>query len=695
MVKKIDFHIHTISDPNKDTGFTFSSIWLNDYIRRANLDAIAITNHNLFDDIQYKAISEALEIPVFPGMELSLETGHVNLVFNNEKENLERLSEISKSIDLGATDGLKIEEFKKLFGSIKNGIMIFEMGKSNTLNIGEEFSDPFFKDFTFVLGVNNQWKFQKVKSSNTDYTPVLFSDAHAAADDSDHERNNIEHLKLKNTFIQTHDVDFFQIKRVLSSSDQVSIGGNLSDVVQVNVDNQIVNVSTGLNLIVGRRGSGKTYFLKKILDQYHDENIMEIAQFESAKETQKYLNEKKFSQRNEVRDIWKQRNHKQWSEIKKHYENDVEDTIDAYLKKLNKYAMQVKENGYADRVTLFRENEFEKIQHQSLEDSFKKLKDILETKDVWDVVDDSTKREIFVGVYDQVRHKLIQIRELDRIYDEANGIMQSIKEIVEKHTGMMQPPRLLLQNIFKYNFETELINDFMRNATQNRIEKEEHIGGYVVRTLKRSWENANEFKHQFPAPRGTSVDKDLIKPYVMNDFDVFFKNLFSSEFSSKYSIASAADVVKYSVNFETELKTENGATASGGQEVAFGLMLKLNDAKTKDIVLVDEPEASLDNVFIRDELVPQLRSLSKATTVFVITHNSTLGALLQPDRLIVTKHDEQNDQYTILSGDFTSHRLEDGSGCEIASYDDFVDAMEAGINTYKQKGSQYENLKNM
>ncbi|MCG0749298.1 hypothetical protein IMAU60057_03010 [Lactiplantibacillus plantarum] len=85
MVKKIDFHIHTISDPNKDTGFTFSSIWLNDYIRRANLDAIAITNHNLFDDIQYKAISEALEIPVFPGMELSLETGHVNLVFNNGK----------------------------------------------------------------------------------------------------------------------------------------------------------------------------------------------------------------------------------------------------------------------------------------------------------------------------------------------------------------------------------------------------------------------------------------------------------------------------------------------------------------------------------------------------------------------------------------------------------------------------------
>ena len=53
MVKKIDFHIHTVSS-HKDYDFSYSPEWLKKYVRAAELDAIAITNHDLFDDVSAK-----------------------------------------------------------------------------------------------------------------------------------------------------------------------------------------------------------------------------------------------------------------------------------------------------------------------------------------------------------------------------------------------------------------------------------------------------------------------------------------------------------------------------------------------------------------------------------------------------------------------------------------------------------------
>ena len=71
MAIRIDFHIHTISVENKDISFDFSLAWLKKYVNEANLDAIAITNHNTFDAAQYQEIREVLDCEVYPGIELT------------------------------------------------------------------------------------------------------------------------------------------------------------------------------------------------------------------------------------------------------------------------------------------------------------------------------------------------------------------------------------------------------------------------------------------------------------------------------------------------------------------------------------------------------------------------------------------------------------------------------------------------
>ena len=70
-MKKIDLHIHTV-ETISDSDFNFSIDKLKDYVDGAGLDAIAITNHNIFDGMQFRSIREAISIPAFPGIEINL-----------------------------------------------------------------------------------------------------------------------------------------------------------------------------------------------------------------------------------------------------------------------------------------------------------------------------------------------------------------------------------------------------------------------------------------------------------------------------------------------------------------------------------------------------------------------------------------------------------------------------------------------
>lgn len=86
-------------------------------------------------------------------------------------------------------------------------------------------------------------------------------------------------------------------------------------------------------------------------------------------------------------------------------------------------------------------------------------------------------------------------------------------------------------------------------------------------------------------------------------------------------------------------------------------------------------------------------STYRESTVFVVTHNSTLGALINPDYLIVTTKD-QNNNYKVLTGEFSSNSISNNLGVSESSYNKFVEAMESGIETYRKKGETYENLRN-
>lgn len=406
MVKKIDFHIHTIST-EKDYPFSYSSNWIKEYVEKAGLDAIAITNHDVFDMENFIEVKKDLpNTQVFPGMELSLEEGHVNIIFSeDEVTQLVEFSSWLKKQNLGQSGKISVDDFCSNMRDWENGIYIFELGKSNSLNVPEK-----LKDSCCVGGVSNQLKFQIFYGMDEGLLPVLFSDAHADENDSDNTRRDISYLKNKNTYLQIDNCSFQEIKNSLSDKAKVGINKNyLKDVIDI----QNHRVSTGLNLIVGKRGTGKTNFLKMIKEQYDFDDIYEIAQFETSK-SDEFIELQRKDQGQVALRLWKEKYQTQFFAIQDYLEYADEDfgkEIDSYLESVKKFAKDITESKSTSKYKLVKESNFESITTRNIEQYLAELKELIASRDLWSFLKESDyKKRIFIETHNELREIYIERR---------------------------------------------------------------------------------------------------------------------------------------------------------------------------------------------------------------------------------------------------------------------------------------------
>jgi len=680
VVKKIDFHIHTIAS-KKDYKFDFSLEWLRDYVTEAKLDSIAITNHDLFDLDNYLEIKESLEelnCVVYPGMELSLEGGHVNIVFNETEAEI--LSSFSSWIEQNKIDfksKITTAEYIENMKKWAEGIYIFELGKSNSLNVPEELSSV-----VSVGGVSNQLKFQSIFLNDNELTPVLFSDAHATKKDFDRKRNDINLLKHKNTFLQIDNCSFNEIKNCISDKIKVAVNSDwLSNVIEIG-DHR---VSTGLNLIVGKRGTGKTYFFNKVKKQYPIEEIYEIAQFETAK-SEEYIEKHRKKQGLKAFENWKNKYSTQFDAIREYLNDssgDFNRDVDNYLESIKVYARDTANSNSSSKYKLTKEASFEVISSASLKKYLHSLKEIITNDDFWTYLKEpEIKKKVFIETYQELRDTYTRNIKEGKLKEKVNGIINAVKSISRSKNGISKVEECnFSETMLKIKTE-ESINTFLNEIMVEQELKSETLYSYKIVVKVSPYESAREFRENHSTSE--AVKDELIAPYLEKDYIEFLKNL------ARKSFYNSSNLAEYFMHLEVDLLDSHDTPASGGQAAGFALILRLEEAKEKSIILIDEPEASLDNAYIKDDLITAIKRLKGYSTVFVITHNSTLGTLLGPDYLIVTKKIAAND-YQVLTGEYSS-KIISNSTEDIESYDLFVEAMEAGIETYEKKGEVYESL---
>ncbi|HFI0592769.1 TPA: hypothetical protein ACGO2M_000565 [Streptococcus suis] len=678
MVKRIDFHIHTVPSI-KDSDFNFSIEWLKAYVDKTKLDAIAITNHDLFDKNNFEEISEYLpNVKVYPGIELALDIGHVNIVFPCDCiDVLSQFSEWLSNIHQTQSDSITSEQLREQLPCWDQGIYIFELGKSK----GVKEIPNIFSNLVCVGGVPNQLRFNIAKNNPESLVPCLFSDAHATNQDSDN-RNDIAKLQNKQTYLQIDSCEFEDIKKCLRDKSKVSINKeNLKDVVDI--DN--VKISSGLNLVVGKRGTGKTHFLNKI-KEFSDDEYYEIKQFETAK-ADDYIEMQKKDQGSIEFSKWQEKYTNEFSKIKSYLKDTYTETddIENFLVDVKRFATEMARSKSSQKYLLFQETEFELSNINYIRSALTNIKDVIENEEIWNLLNkNSQKKSDFIEVYSELRDIYLKYRKDNELKQKINEIMRDVKSTVTARTGISNVQECSINNIIHKLQLEKKIDSFLNQIIVETPLKNERLHGYQICVNLIPYKNASQFQKEIGTQE--AVNNDLIKVYREKDFITFLKRLKQKKFYNE------ANFAEYLLQKEVKLLDSEGVPASGGQAVGFALMLRLNEAKNKPIILIDEPESSLDNAYIKNELNKELKQLARNSMVVVITHNSTLGTLLEPDYLIITSKDNSGN-YSIMSGEFSSSKIKDSiNGTEEKSYEKFIEAMESGMDSYTKKGEIYANL---
>lgn len=673
-MKKIDLHIHT-KPGISDAVFNFSLDTLKNYIQSRQLDCIAITNHNFFDAEQFISIKNELDIEVLPGIEVDVEKGHI-LVIADYDDVQEFKNECDKLCGLINTkeDYISINQFLQIFKRINKYLVIPHYKKTPELK--QEYIDG-LGSLVRCGEVSSEKKFFKCIKDTDSLVPVLFSDERMEEDKTT--------FSLRQMYIDSDDLKISDLKTCLSDKNKITLNPKEGNELFQILDSGFC-ASTGLNIILGERSSGKTFTLNKIYelfgktkyikqfslvekdDKKEEEIFKSKINTKKAKIFEDYLEEFKF-----VVD-----------DINKIDRNENLNQLDDYLTSLIKYATEYEKRDAFSKAKLYAENELE----QKEETSIKKLIDAVIT-----LIDNTEYKNLIIQFVteDQLKSLLIalvekyrEIRFENHKKTLVNQIIRSAKESLTLKTSVTSPKDCSFKQII---LEENKINSFIKIANALKIKKEiasESLYRFKIIARTEKLENATAVKNQY----GKQASFSNAYNYYDSPYEYILK-------LKEIQTVPETEFYKLFIKQTFKILNEYNVDVSGGERSEFNLLIELSNARKYDMLLIDEPESSFDNLFLKSNVNEMIKEISNEIPVFVVTHNNTVGESIKPDYIIYTKREiiDSKPIYKIYGGYPSSKVLKTVDGDVIDNYAIIMNSLEGGIDTYEERNERYEILR--
>jgi len=676
-MKKIDLHLHTKPSQYSDSAFVFSLPKLKEYVEKLAIDCIAVTNHNLFDLAQFNQISAELGITVLPGIEINLEKGHLLLISENaELEDFETKCNQVGSLITSESEFITIQKLTEIFIDLSRYLLIPHYDK--TPIIRPEIIEQ-LKPHITSGEVTSAKKFKYCLKDSNSLVPVLFSDLRFT-----------EHMTVfspRQTFIDIDDTSLRAIKTCLIDKHKVFLHHTEGHrFFQIFENGQ--KLSTGLNVILGERSSGKTYTLKTIAAMY--DNVKHIKQFELL-ETDEEKDKKKFDE------LLTTKQSSVSEQFLKEFKEVVEDVatidrkenekrIESFLTSLLKVAAEEEKKDVYSKCTLFNESKFIETGNETLKQLVEATELLIENTQYRTIIDSHISKKVLQELivdlmkkYEEVQEKNLKVRWLNSLVVNIQKELQS--STASEHIKDVDFYTILLEN--------EKLKKFENIATQ--IKKEKVIEQTDVRRFKivastKRFTGAQELKNK-------SGIQQTAFSIAFPQYDS--PTQFLDELKKMERIPET-EYYKYFVDVSYRILNEFDAEISGGERSEFNLLDRIQNAHHFDLLLVDEPESSFDNLFLKNEVNEQIRQISKTVPVIVVTHNNTVGASIKPDYIVYTKKDIVSGKavYKIYSGNPADPILKTIDGEEINNYNIMLDCLEAGDSAYVERKQSYDILKN-
>lgn len=673
-MKKIDLHIHTVSTV-WDAAFNFELSILEQYVSEAALDAIAITNHNIFDRKQFAEIAAALDIKVFPGIEVTLDCGHILIIA--EVANLDNFEEQSKQISERITEtsiSISIDELIEVFNNLDEHMVIPHYDKKPAIK-GKALDR--ISHFISCGEVDSAKKFIRAIKNDSKVTPVLFSDARIC--------KTLNPLPIRQTFVDCGELTLSALKACMNDLRKVALSEDYGNsLFQIFDDGQ--KLSTGLNVLLGERSSGKTYTLEKINKSH--ERVKYIRQF-SLVQQDDAVYEREFS-----RDLQRKR-----SQFVENYLsgfkvvlNDVmsidlradECEVEKYITSLLESAEEADKRDAFSNTALFDTSEFSISDENVLSDLIASVRQVIGNVEYREIID----KYVDIRSLKKLTIELIELlweKKLDsKKKNLVNGLVRDIKESLKRRTSAVQVQDVDLYRVTINKKKVERFSEIVKHLQEETTISEEFIQGFRVVATKGSFIGAGEIK-----------DTSGVKTAFRNAFEQYQHPYNYLQELLDNDALTRSELYKLFVKITYKIINKDGFEVSGGERSEFRLLQEIKDAQNYDILLVDEPESSFDNIFLRSDVNQIIREISETMPVVVVTHNSTIGASIGANYLLYAKKTVEGDEvvYKLYSGYPTDQTLRSLDGTIINNYEITMNSLEAGSLTYNQRRQGYEAIK--
>lgn len=670
-MKKVDLHIHTVPSIS-DREFFFSLNSLKDYVEKLELDCIAITNHNLFDKSQFEYISNQLPIKVFPGIEIDLEAGHILLISENEDlDDFDLRCKKVTNLIKSKSDYILYEQLIDIFPLLSKYLLIPHYDKKPNIR-----PETLIKlgDNIFCGEVTSIRKFKACLTESDKLVPVIFSDCRFVED--------MPNYPTRQTYIDAADDSLVALKGCLFDKNKVYLSKEEGNEFFQATDDGII-LSTGLNVIIGERSSGKTYTLEKIINSF--ENVKYIEQFSLLQN-----DEEKFKELVTTRHSLVSENYlKEFKDII--YDvNEVDiktnnQNVEKYLDSLKKFASESDKLDSFSKCKLYNETKFELDDLENLKTLIKATKLLIDNIEYKSLINkhlsENNLKELFLELIKTYKEK--HIRNLKKNF--VNDLSERVKEDLKIRSSSTSIENLDFYKIQMDKIKVAKFDEIVSKLHLEKVIDSKEIRGFKVIAKTKKFTGALQ------------LQKKSKSKLVFSDAFINYNNPYKFLISLKNIAIEETDYYKYFVDIEYKTLNKYGFPVSGGERSEFNLLHEISDALKHDILMIDEPESSFDNIFLKNEVNELIKEISKEIPVIVVTHNSTIGASIKPDYLIYTTKVIDNEKlvYKVFFGHPMSKILKNSDGEEIQNIDILFNCLEAGEEAYYERKLQaYEILKN-
>ena len=526
--------------------------------------------------------------------------------------------------------------------------------------------------------VDSAKKFIRVYKDSSGITPVLFSDARI--------RDGLSKYPTRHTYVDCGDISLNALKTCLTDKGKVALSERDGNALWQVFDNGQM-ISTGLNVLLGERSTGKTYTLDEIHKLVHrvkyirqfqlvqqdpdaDERIFrESIQKEKSSFVDQYLAEFK-SVVDSVLSINLEANEK---------------TLDDYIESLLKSAEDSDRRDAYAKALLFDEEPFPLGDNQTLKDLISSVRQVIENIEYKEIIDKHIDRASMKKLVCELIEILWNEADLHKKKGYTNTIVRDVKEKLRLRSSATAIEDV---DIYAYLMDKEKISKFekivslLKKATTISVE---NIQTFRVEATKRPYTGASEVR----SASGTA----LAFSDAFQDYSVPYRYL--RKLLSIPGIPTGV-VYKLFTNISYRILNSYGYPVSGGERSEFRLLQEIKDSQNHDMLLIDEPESSFDNLFLNSDVNEMINEISKTMPVIVVTHNNTVGASIGADYMLYASRsikDGGEVMYTVYSGYPTDMQLKSPDGLSIDTHQIMMNSLEAGSDAYKSRRAIYEAVK--